>query len=97
MLYREIIAVCSEIHTKHINTLCGQNVEFLIVKPDHGCRIFPKIYDHLKILDARMVTRSKFHTEDPQTLDATAQNIIDRATWICAPLSPVVHTVTTRL
>jgi len=29
MLYREIIAVCSEIHTKHINTLCGQNVEFL--------------------------------------------------------------------
>jgi hypothetical protein len=32
MLYREIIAVCSEIHTKHINTLCGQNVELLIVK-----------------------------------------------------------------
>ena len=28
MLYREIIAVCSQIHTKHINTLCGQNVEF---------------------------------------------------------------------
>ena len=28
MLCREIIAVCSEIHTKHINTLCGQNVEF---------------------------------------------------------------------
>jgi len=26
MLYREIIAVCSEMHTKHINTLCGQNV-----------------------------------------------------------------------
>jgi len=26
MLYREIMAVCSEIHTKHINTLCGQNV-----------------------------------------------------------------------
>jgi hypothetical protein len=33
MLYREIIAVCSEIHTKHINTLCGQNVEFLSVEP----------------------------------------------------------------
>jgi len=28
MLYRKIIAVCSEIHTKHINTVCGQNVEF---------------------------------------------------------------------
>ena len=33
MLYREIIAVCSQIHKKHINTLCGQNVEFLSVKP----------------------------------------------------------------
>jgi len=32
MLYREIIAVCSEIHTKHINTLCGQKVELLNVK-----------------------------------------------------------------
>jgi hypothetical protein len=33
MLYRETIAVCSEIHTKHIHTLCGQNVEFANVKP----------------------------------------------------------------
>ena len=32
MLYREIIAVCSPIQTKHINTLRGQNVELLNVK-----------------------------------------------------------------
>jgi hypothetical protein len=32
MLYSEIMAVCSEIQTKHINTLCGQNVEFVNVK-----------------------------------------------------------------
>jgi len=32
MLYGEIIAVCSQIHTKHINTLCGQNVGFVNVK-----------------------------------------------------------------
>jgi hypothetical protein len=32
MLYREIVAVCSEIHTKHINALCGLNVEFVNVK-----------------------------------------------------------------
>jgi hypothetical protein len=32
MLYSEIIAVCSQIHTKHINTLCGQNVELSNVK-----------------------------------------------------------------
>jgi hypothetical protein len=31
MLYSEIIAVCSQIHTKHINTLCGQNVYFLML------------------------------------------------------------------
>ena len=29
MLYREIMAVCSQIHTKHINTVCGHNVELL--------------------------------------------------------------------
>ena len=32
MLYREIIAVCSEMHTKHINTLLGKNEELLKVK-----------------------------------------------------------------
>ena len=32
MLYMEIIAVCSQTHTKHINTLCGLNVELLNVK-----------------------------------------------------------------
>jgi hypothetical protein len=37
MLYREIIAVCSEIHTKYINTLCGQNVEFVSVKHGGKC------------------------------------------------------------
>ena len=26
------MAVCSEIHTKHINTLCGENVELINVK-----------------------------------------------------------------
>jgi len=32
MLYGEIIVVCSQIHAKHINTVCGQNVELLNVK-----------------------------------------------------------------
>ena len=32
MLYREIIAVCSQIHTEHTNTLCAQNGELLNVK-----------------------------------------------------------------
>jgi hypothetical protein len=33
MLYNEIIAFCSQIHTEHTHTLCGQNVEFLSVRP----------------------------------------------------------------
>jgi hypothetical protein len=33
LVYSEIIAPCSEIHTKHINTLCGQNFRLLNVKP----------------------------------------------------------------
>jgi len=32
MLHGEVIALCSQIHTKHKNTLCGQNVELLNVK-----------------------------------------------------------------
>jgi len=32
MLYREVIAVCSEIHTEHTNTPCGQDVELLHIK-----------------------------------------------------------------
>jgi len=32
MLYGEIIPLCSQTNTKHINTLCGQNVELLNVK-----------------------------------------------------------------
>ena len=30
-MYREIIAFYSQIHTKHINALCGQNVDFFNV------------------------------------------------------------------
>jgi hypothetical protein len=32
LLYKEIIAVYTENHTKHINTLCGQHTELLNVK-----------------------------------------------------------------
>ena len=32
MLYREVIAVCFEIHTEHEKTLGGQNVELFNIK-----------------------------------------------------------------
>jgi hypothetical protein len=34
MLYREMIAVSSENHTKHVNILCGQNIEFMVVNEE---------------------------------------------------------------
>ena len=49
MLCREIIVVCSVIHTKRINTLCGQNVELLNVKPDGTYRSFATTSSLLKI------------------------------------------------
>jgi hypothetical protein len=32
MLHREVIAVCSQLHTQLLNTLCGQSAELLNVK-----------------------------------------------------------------
>ena len=52
MLYREIIAVCSEIHTKHINTLCGQNVEFVNVEV--------AVYNYLRFPHQNLVRISFF-------------------------------------
>ena len=39
MMYSEIIAVCSQIHTKHINTLCGQNVKCRTHRPVNTIRL----------------------------------------------------------
>jgi hypothetical protein len=37
----------------------------------------------VKILDARRVTRSKFHAEDPQILSVILQNLVARD--LCTP------------
>jgi len=56
MLYSEIIAVCSQLHTKHIKTLCGQNVECtnltLMQKGVlySGSRIYNNLPSHIKRL-----------------------------------------------
>ena len=39
MMYRAKVTICSEINTKHMNTLCGQNVKYLNVKPVGASRI----------------------------------------------------------
>jgi hypothetical protein len=46
-----------------------------------GTQIFKNSKSHLKILGARKVTWSKYHTEYPKILDATVQNLAVRAIW----------------
>ena len=46
VLYREVLSLCSQIHTKHISTLCGQKVELLNVKPCLYIYIYIYIYTH---------------------------------------------------
>jgi Leu/Phe-tRNA-protein transferase len=48
-----------------------KNIEYTRV-----AQIFQKSRNHLKILGARRVTRNKFHTEVPQILGATTQNLV---------------------
>jgi len=48
MLDREIIAVCSQIHTKHINTLREQNAELLNVERGG----FPSVNTKFAVLTA---------------------------------------------
>jgi len=55
MLYRDIMSVYSEIHTKHRNTLRGWRVEFLNAKPSGLQRIeWPICFKMLN-------KRNKFH------------------------------------
>jgi hypothetical protein len=42
MFYFDKNAVCSEIYTKHINTLCGQNVKFETWQYLMGCGILKR-------------------------------------------------------
>ena len=56
MLYSEIIAVCSQIHTKHTNTLCGQNAELLSVKP--GSAPVTHKATHVEDFSSSLQTRS---------------------------------------
>jgi len=44
MLCRQITAVYSEIHTKHMNAMCGQNVEFFKFKPGGTYGLYRVIY-----------------------------------------------------
>ena len=85
MLYREIIAVCSQIHTKHINTLCGQNVE---------CRTYRAAVSVIKTNQSMLYSEiiavcSEIHTKHINTLCGQNVELVN--------VKLAVHIVTTGL
>ena len=67
MLSSEIIAVCSQIHTKHINTLCGQNVECRTYRAVNTLRISYKT-SQLMLYSEIIAVCSQIHTKCINTL-----------------------------
>ena len=67
MLYSEIIAVCSQIHTKHINTLCEQNVECRTYRAVNTLRLG---YDNqpVNLCSEIIAVCSQIHTKHIKTL-----------------------------
>ena len=71
MLYSEIIAVCSQIHTKHINTLCEQNVELyikiqLVPRSKHSVSVIQT--SQLMLYREIIAVCSEIHTKHINTL-----------------------------
>jgi len=46
-----------------------------------GCTKFPNTGSHLKFLVIIIATRSKFQTDNPQTMVATIRNLVTTANW----------------
>jgi hypothetical protein len=62
MLYSEIIAVFSQIHTKHINTLCGQ----IVPRSKHSVSVIKT--NQLMLYSEIIAVCSQIHTKNTNTL-----------------------------
>ena len=89
MLCREIIAVCSQIHTEHINTLCGLNVEFFNVKPNGR-----SIYNNQEALQGQMKNTFDFIVLQPDGLKTRSIQKMgghrDVITWGCVSGNEII-------
>jgi len=72
MLYSEIIAVYSQIHTKHINTLCGQNVECRTYRAVNTLRLSYK-NQPVNVVHEIIAVCSQIHRKHTNTL--SGQNV----------------------
>ena len=80
MLYREINAVRSQIHTKHINTLCGQNVELYIKtqsvpRSKHSVSVIKT--NQLMLYREIIAVCSEIHTKHTNTLCGQNVELVD--------------------
>lgn len=57
-----------------------KKTEYTTVR-NRGAHIFHKHKSHLKVLDTKKVTLSKFPTENQTISGATIQNLVARAIW----------------
>jgi hypothetical protein len=77
---RKWALVLSSIH--HVGLFLKREwIERNVIRYSWGAHISQKCRSHVKLLGARMVTWSKFHTKDPQILGAAIQNSVAMATW----------------
>jgi hypothetical protein len=67
MMYSKIIAVCSQIHTKHINTLCRQNVP----RSEHSVSVIKT--SQLMLYSKIIAVCSQVYTKHIQWSERTAQ------------------------
>jgi hypothetical protein len=66
MLYREIFAVCSEIHTKHVNTLCGAEGTQSVPRSKHTVSVIKT--SQLMLYREIIAVCSQIHTKHTNTL-----------------------------
>jgi hypothetical protein len=78
MLYREIITVCSEIHTKHINTLCEQKAEFFKIE---SVSCDPKNVAVWMLIQMKVFTAS-YAKNSPNSSNFKAMSIVSNAVFI---------------
>jgi hypothetical protein len=52
-----------------------------LISSIRGAQVFQKSRSYFKIMGTIRVTFCKFHTEDPQVLGTTIQNLVTRMTW----------------
>ena len=74
----KLTANFTEILLKMLRGNCMPHIaiNILIDGQDTGALIFQNSMSHVKIVGARKVTWSKFHSEDPQIIGGTVKNVV---------------------